>query len=99
MGRTPIGKYLISDFRDEEEYPPSDNIGACGLHVISGALYTGVVKAGWPIEKLLRAMFKFLKHSTARRAEYLRVSKGLWPEKLLLPNCVLTIPSWISKFI
>ena len=51
MGRTPIGKYLISDFRDEEEYPLSDNIGACGLHVISGALYTGVVKAGWPIEK------------------------------------------------
>ena len=55
-------------------------------------------KLVWPIEKLLRAMFKFLKHSTARRAEYLWVSKGLWPEKLLLPNCVLTIPLMYNSF-
>ena len=83
---------FISDFRDEEEYPPLDNIGACGLHVINGALHTGVVKAGWPIEKLLRAMFKFLQHSTARRAEYLQVSKGLWPEKFVVTRWVENEP-------
>ena len=57
-----------------------------------GPLHTGVVKAGWPIEKSLRAMFKFLQHSTARRAEYLRVSKGLWPEKFVVTRWVENEP-------
>ena len=60
---------LVSELRDKEEYPVLENIGSCGLHVISGALHTGVVAADWPIEKLLRGMFKFLHNSPARRAE------------------------------
>ena len=70
-----------------------ENIGSCGLHVISGALHTGVVEADWPIDKLLRGMFKFLHNSPARRAEYLRVSKdGLWPEKFCVTRWVENEP-------
>ena len=66
------------DSRHKEEYPPLQDIGCCGLHV----LYTGVVANSWPIEKVLGAIFKFLHNSSARRAEYLRVSSsGFYPEK------------------
>ena len=68
---------LIMDSRHKEEYPPLH-----GLHVLSGALYTGVVVSSWPIEKVLGAIFRFLHNSPARRAEYLRVSSsGFYPEK------------------
>lgn len=40
---------LLSVFRDEEEYPKLENIGSCGLHVISGALHTGVGAAGFKV--------------------------------------------------
>ena len=73
---------LIMVLRDKEDHPPSQDIGSCGLHVVSGALHTGVVACLWPIEKLLRAMIKLLHNSPARRAENLRVSlSGLYPEK------------------
>ena len=59
---------LLSVFRDEEEYPKLENIGSCGLHVISGALHTGVMAAGWPIESLLRAMFNFFATFTCKKS-------------------------------
>ena len=73
---------LTMELRDKEEHSPLQDIGSCVLHVVSGALHTGVVACLWSIEKLLRALFKFLHNSPARRAEYLRVSSsGLYPEK------------------
>ena len=80
---------LIMELRDKEENPPLQDIGSCGLHVVSGALYTGVVACLWPLEKLLRAMFKFLHNSPAWRAEHLRVSSSsLYPEKFCATRCV-----------
>ena len=50
---------------------------------MSGVLHTGVVASSWPIEKVLRAMFKFLRNSPAKRVEYLRVSSSaLYSEKI-----------------
>ena len=73
---------LITEMRDKEEHPPLENIGSCGLHVVSGALHTGVVAGSWPVEKILRAMYKFLNKSPARRAEYIHLSSsGLYPAK------------------
>ena len=67
---------------DKEEHPPFWDIGCCGLHVVSGALDTGVAASSWTIEKVLGAMFSSLHNSPARRAEYLRVSSsGLYPKK------------------
>ena len=39
-----------------------------GIHVASEAVQTGFVAGSWPIEKLLRALFKFMCNSSARRA-------------------------------
>ena len=73
---------LIQDKREEDDHPPLQDIGSCGLHVVSGALHSAVVAANWPVEKVLRGMFKFLKDAPARRAGYMRRSlTGLYPEK------------------
>ena len=40
-------------FREDEEMPPLDCIGSCGLHVISGVLQSGVKAAEWGTEKVL----------------------------------------------
>lgn len=37
----------MQKFREDEEMPPLDCIGSCGLHVLSGALQTGVKAAEW----------------------------------------------------
>ena len=81
----------IQEKRTEEELCPLEDVGSCGLHVISGALHTGVADADWPVEKVLRGMFKLLKDAPARRAEYMRLSKsGLYPEKF----CVIR---WVEN--
>ena len=73
---------ILQTERKNDEISPLEDIGSCGLHVISGALHTGVVKNEWPIDKVLRGMFKLLNKSPARRAEYLRTSgNSLYPEK------------------
>ena len=65
---------LMNKFREKEEMPPMNCIGSCGLHIVSGALGTGVKKADWSVEKVLRGMFKFLKKAPARRGDYLQLS-------------------------
>ena len=35
----------MNEYREKEEMPPMECIGPCGLHVISGALQTGVKAA------------------------------------------------------
>lgn len=71
---------LVNEYREKEEMPPMECIGSCGLHIVSGALGTGVKKADWSVEKVLRGMFKFLKKSPARRGDYLQLSiTGLFP--------------------
>lgn len=71
---------LMDKLREKAEIPPMDCIGSCGLHIISGALGTGVKKADWSVEKVLRGMFKFLKKSPARRGDYLKLSDtGIFP--------------------
>ena len=59
------------------------DIGCCGLHVVSGALHIRVVACSWPIEKVPQAVFKFLYNSPARRVEYFCVIKWLISIKIL----------------
>ena len=73
---------VLQEKREEDGNSPLEDIGSCSLHVVSGALHSAVVAAGWPVEKVLRGMFKLLKDSPARRAEYIRVSStGQYPQK------------------
>ena len=66
----------MTKFREDEEMPPLDCTGSCGLHVISGALQSGVKPAEWGTEKVLMGMYKFLHKSPGRRADYLNISNG-----------------------
>ena len=43
----------MTKFREDEEMPPLDCIGSCGLHVISGVLQSGVKAAECGTEKVL----------------------------------------------
>ena len=72
----------MDEYREKEEMPPMDCIGSCGLHVISGALQTGVKAAEWGIEKVLMGMYKFLHKAPARRADYLKLADtSLFPHR------------------
>ena len=45
--------------REEEELSLLEDIGSCGLHVISSAFQTGMQCTGWDIDKILCAMFVY----------------------------------------
>ena len=47
---------VIQIKREEDKYPPLEDIGSCGLHVVSGALHSAVLAADWPVGKVLRGM-------------------------------------------
>ena len=82
---------VIQIKREEDEYPPLEDIGSCGLHVVSGALHSAVLAADWPVEKVLEGMCKPMKDVPARRVEYIRGSAtGLYPEKF----CVIR---WVEN--
>ena len=64
----------IQEERKEEEIPQLENIGSCGLHVIAGALQTGVSKTPWNLKKVLQSMFKLFNESPARRDVYIKLN-------------------------
>ena len=66
----------MTKFIEDEGIPPLDCIGSCGLHVISGALQSGVKAAEWGTEKVLMGMYKFVHKSPGRRADYVNISNG-----------------------
>ena len=48
------------------------NIGSCSLHILHGAFGTGIQSTSWKLGKLMKAMFKILDQSPARRDVYLK---------------------------
>lgn len=47
-------------------------IGSCSLHIVHGAFQTGATKTGWELNKVLKAMYKIINESPARRDIYLK---------------------------
>lgn len=43
---------MIQTKRKEEEKSPLINIQSCGLHIVAGALQTGITSTGWELEKV-----------------------------------------------
>jgi hypothetical protein len=64
----------VQEMRKEAELPVLENIGSCGLHVVSGALHWGVKKSSWPLKKVLQGMFKLFDDSPARRDVYQNIN-------------------------
>ena len=64
----------IQKHREQEELPQLINIGSCGLHIIHGAFQTGATTTCWNIKGTLKAIYKLLHDSPARRADYISVT-------------------------
>ena len=63
---------MIDEHLVENRHQKTINIGSCSLHIIHGAFQTGVTKTGRDLNKVLRALFKKLDESLARRDVYLK---------------------------
>ena len=63
---------LHSSYREKNEFSRLINIGSCGLHVLHGALQTGIMETDWEVSKVLHAMWKIFDESPARRDIYIR---------------------------
>ena len=64
----------VQERRKESDLPVLENIGSCGLHVVSGALHTGVKNSSWPLKKVMMSMFKLFDDSPARRDVYQNIN-------------------------
>ncbi|GBN32939.1 hypothetical protein AVEN_43414-1 [Araneus ventricosus] len=67
------------------EYPDGKHLikmGTCGLHVIHGAMKSGLKSVDWDIFAILRNLFYLFKDSPTRRADFTRI-KGcsIFPKK------------------
>ena len=50
--------------------------GSCSLHIVHGALSTGLRKTGWNLDILLKALFKLFNKAPAQREEYTTITKS-----------------------
>ena len=60
----------LQKHREELEYSSLLNLGSCGLHVVHGAFKAGLQESGWDIHKILKAVWKIIQDSPARRETY-----------------------------
>lgn len=58
------------------------DMGTCGLHVIHGAMKTGLKSVPWDIFSILRNLYYLFKDSPTRRAEFTKITGcSLFPQK------------------
>ena len=70
----PDGKHLI-------------NIGVCGLHVVNGAIKTGLQMAKWEVDSFLRDVYYIFNDSPARHADFIELTgKSIFPLKHCIQN-------------
>ena len=75
---------LYGEKREMDEVSRLVDIGTCGLHTVHGSLKNGIKSSGWEIGKILKAVFKLLDESPARRDIFRNVTES---EVFPLPYC------------
>ena len=60
--------------REENDEPKLAEIDSCSLHIVSGSLNAGVSASDWKVNEVMKAMWKILSESPARRGIYLKSS-------------------------
>ena len=70
---------LIAD-RFSNELNDLIDLGSCSLHVVHGALGTGVVASGWKVKDTMKSASYMFRDSPARREDYLT-----WTDSTDLP--------------
>lgn len=61
--------------REREELPSLINFGSCGLHIVHGALKTGVTTTEWNLKRILKSIYTLLHDTPARRADYISITE------------------------
>ena len=68
----------LAESREKKKLLPLFNIGRCGLHVIHISFETGAkIGSDWDLQKLLKAMWKFLQKAPTDKSLYENVSESL----------------------
>ena len=74
----------MAENRETEELSPLIDIGTCGLHTVHNSLKAGIKLSRWILGKVMKAMWKLLNESLARREKYVALPEtNLFP----LPFC------------
>ena len=63
---------LINDHQVANEFQNTLDIGSCLLHILHGVFQTGMIKPGWYVGKILKALYKISNKSPAHHDAYLR---------------------------
>ena len=100
---------LYGEKREMDEVPRLVDIGTCGLHTVHGSLKNRIKSSGWEIGKILKAVFKLLDESPARRDIFRNVTESevfplpycghRWCENECCLNCAGAIWQCFVKFI
>ena len=100
---------MLQTRREEEELEELDDIGCCGLHVVSAAFHTGVKATEWNLQKTLHAMWKLLAKLPKRRGDFikegtvqsfpLKFVKKRWMENEIVATTAIQIWGDIVKHI
>ena len=68
--------------REENDKPKLAEIDSCSLHIVSGSLNAGVNASDWKVHEVMKAMWKVLSDSPARKDIYLKSSiSGKLPQR------------------
>ena len=64
----------IQDKRGDKGFSILEDIGSCGLHIVCGALQSGVKESSWLLKKSLQLMCKLFHNFPARKDVYIQIN-------------------------
>ena len=66
----------MSTHQGEKEHPNIISIGSCSVHIIHGALQSGINSLDWELAKIFHAIYNLFKESPARIDEYMKICES-----------------------
>ena len=65
---------IVEEWNENDDYPDLIDIRLCSLHVVCGAVRTGVQKKMWGIDSILQALYNLFPNSPAKREDYTKIT-------------------------
>ena len=66
---------LMAENRETEKLSPLIDTGTCRLHTVHNSLKAGIKSSRWIVGKVMKAMWKLLNESPARREKYVALAE------------------------
>lgn len=72
-----LHKLFVEDRKKiDPDLPELIDIGTCSLHVVHGALQTGIKKSNWELDQLLKSLWWLFHNTYQRRTSYTEITKS-----------------------